>query len=184
MKVNREQFEQNHEKILASAAKLLREHGFESVTLSAVMKDAGLTHGGFYGHFQSKDDLVSQACAHSAKTLKADTMNEYCASYLSEAHRDNPGKGCILAALGAEAARQGPAVRHELTNNMLQIIEQLATTMPKGSAKSRRSKAIAAYSSMLGGLILSRLVDDPQLSKELLTINSNAVRASLVQKSD
>src|SRR5262245_718421 len=107
MRVTREQMAEHRQKILESAGKLFRAKGFEAVTVADVMKAAGLTHGGFYGHFKSKDDLIAETLAHS---LKGDQSNGELASfarrYLSPKHRDNLAGGCSTAGLAAETIRQ------------------------------------------------------------------------------
>src|SRR5262249_39705832 len=122
MRVSRQQFAENRQRILEVAAKLFREKGFEGVGVDGIMEEAGLTHGGFYGHFASKTDLAEQACAvalgKSAERWDAMTRDqpetglaEIARSYLSKRHRDNPGGGCVFAALGSEVARRSDAVR-------------------------------------------------------------------------
>src|SRR3954469_22029107 len=122
MKVSREQAVENRERIVETAARLFRERGFEGIGVADLMKSAGLTHGGFYGHFASKEDLIAQASAHAlgraqehwdkfAERVQDEPLAKLQTWYLSEAHRDHPGAGCLLAALGADAARQGGAVR-------------------------------------------------------------------------
>ena len=127
MKVSREQAAQNRERILDAAAQLFRERGFEGIGVADLMKEAGLTHGGFYGHFSSKDDLIAQASAreltrslaHWSKVgerASGDRLSAIAAVYLTSTHRDNPGAGCVLAALGPDVSRQGPAVRRAVTD--------------------------------------------------------------------
>ena len=110
MRVSREQVLENKRTILEAAGRLFRERGFESVTVADVMKSAGLTHGGFYGYFKSKDDLIAQALAEvlgRAAAPPAD-LADYAARYLSRGHRDNVAGGCPVAAL---AARSGLSER-------------------------------------------------------------------------
>ena len=120
MKVSRAQAAQNRERILDAAAQLFRERGFEGIGLADLMKKAGLTHGGFYGHFSSKDDLIAQASAREltrslaywnevGERASGDRLSAVAAVYLTGTHRDNPGSGCVLAALGPDVSRQGPA---------------------------------------------------------------------------
>src|SRR5213076_862901 len=119
-RVSREQAAQNRERVLDTAARLFRERGFNGVGVADLMKAAGLTHGAFYGQFESKEDLMAQACARAYEGVLEDwrtrvesssgnPLAEMLASYLSTAHRDRPGEGCVVAALGAEVAREGPA---------------------------------------------------------------------------
>jgi TetR/AcrR family transcriptional repressor of nem operon len=122
MKVSREQAAQNRERIIEAAAQLFRKRGFDGIGVADLMKEAGLTHGGFYGHFASKEDLIAEASARAltdsvavwsklADRASGDPLSAVAGAYLTSRHRDNPGAGCLLAALGPDVARQGPAVR-------------------------------------------------------------------------
>src|SRR5688572_31755633 len=113
MKVSREQAARNRERIVEAAAELFRERGFDGVGVADLMKEAGLTHGGFYGHFSSKDDLIAEASARAltgslalwnkvAERAPADPVSAVASAYLTSRHRDNPGAGCLLAALGPD----------------------------------------------------------------------------------
>jgi TetR/AcrR family transcriptional repressor of nem operon len=178
MKVSREQVVENRRNILDAAARLFKEQGFDSVTLVAVMKEAGLTHGGFYGHFQSKDDLIVQACAYAVaadEIGEAGTLHEVFTNYLSATHRDNRAVGCPFAALGSEAVRQSIDARNELTEGLKCMIDRLSELAPGDSDAKRRVAAISSFSAMMGGLVLSRLVGDPVLSDELLAANRQSL---------
>src|SRR5580692_1347596 len=118
MKVSRIQEAENHERILDVATRLFRERGIDGIGVSDLMKSAGLTHGGFYGHFKSKEDLIAQACGRAVAKMRdnwikvisqspADPLEALTKGYLNARHRDNTGRGCPIAALGAEVARQG-----------------------------------------------------------------------------
>src|SRR5437868_7121159 len=118
MKVTREQAAASRERILAAASRLFRERGLDGIGVADLMQDAGLTHGGFYGHFSSKEELMAEACANAlgksvqrwaklAEREGARALEALLESYLSKEHRDNPGRGCALATLGADVARQG-----------------------------------------------------------------------------
>ena len=126
MRVSREQMAENRERILETAATLFRERGFDGVGVADVMKAVGLTHGGFYGHFSSKDDLAAQALGRAfgnanqwleeAKAAEpAAPLQGIAGRYLSPLHRDDPGHGCPVAALGSDIARQGEASRQAAT---------------------------------------------------------------------
>lgn len=179
MKVSREQAAENRERILDAAAALFRERGFEGIGVSDLMKAAGMTHGGFYGHFSSKEDLMAQACeraslrsrglwAKLAERAPGDPLSEIAAVYLTSKHRDNPGAGCLLAALGPDAARQGPAVRSAVTEGVRSAFGFLARIVPGRTKAAKRRRAIASYASMVGAMILARAVDDRALSQEIL----------------
>jgi TetR/AcrR family transcriptional repressor of nem operon len=179
VRVSREQFTENRQRILEAAGRLFREKGLEGVGVDGIMNEAGLTHGGFYGHFASKADLAEQACAAALgrSTAKWEALThgppeaglaEIVRSYLSKRHRDDPGSGCVFAALGAEVARRSDAVRATVTKGVqaqLGILERVAGGRSK---PKRREKAIGALSGLVGAMVLARLVDDPALSNEIL----------------
>lgn len=179
MKVSREQVAENRKRILEAAAKLFRERGFENVTVAEVMSAAGLTHGGFYGHFDSKDALIEAAMAYDPSAFRGRVTLEhparYADAYLSRQHRDNVGSGCPFAALGSEASRASKEVRHTLTQRLRSQIDTLSASTPGATVEERRRAALASLSTMMGGLMLARLVDDDSLSDEILA----AARASL-----
>jgi TetR/AcrR family transcriptional repressor of nem operon len=172
MKVSREQVAEHRERILDSAAKLFREHGLDGIGVADLMKSAGLTHGGFYGHFASKEELMALACAraleHSVEKWRARSLSELVRSYLSTRHRDNPGAGCALATLAGDVSRQGALVRRAVTGGLRSLVEVLAQKVPGKTAAAKRRKALAMYSTMVGALLLARAVDDPKLSEEIL----------------
>jgi TetR/AcrR family transcriptional regulator, transcriptional repressor for nem operon len=180
MKVSREQFAENRVRILDAAARLFRERGFEGVSVAEIMQAAGLTHGGFYGHFASKDDLIAQAAAKLLNPPDDGTpidFADYAATYLSLAHRDDPGTGCLFGALGSESARASPETRRVLTQAVERQILRLAESVPGDSEAARRREAILSWSAMIGALTLARLVDDPALSEELLRETRARLRA-------
>jgi len=170
MKVSREQVAENRQKILDAASRLFRAQGFDAVTVVDVMKAAGLTHGGFYGYFKSKDDLIAQTLTHvAAQGMRADTdLARYAASYLSPAHRDDVAGGCPIAALGAETVRQTPEARAAMAEGLQKQIERFAAGAPQADAATVRRTAIGSYAAMVGAVILARLAQDPKLSDEVL----------------
>lgn len=186
MRVSREQMLENRERILETAATLFRERGFDGVGVADVMKAVGLTHGGFYGHFSSKDDLAAQALGRAfananrwtgeAKAADPQAPLQAIASrYLSPSHRDDPGHGCPVAALGCDIVRQGGASRLAATEGVRAAIAGLSAIAPGETAEERRASAIASYATLVGALVLSRMVDDEALSDEILA----AARAEL-----
>jgi TetR/AcrR family transcriptional repressor of nem operon len=179
MKVSRAEAAQNRERIIEVAARLFRERGFDGIGVAELMKFAGLTHGGFYGHFASKEDLMAQACARALEgSLDAmhkaaeggggNALSAVAAAYLSPAHRDRPGEGCALAALGAEAARHGSPVRGAFTQGVRSLVDMLTRLLPGKSKRAKRERALAIFASMVGALVLARAVDDAELSEEVL----------------
>jgi TetR/AcrR family transcriptional repressor of nem operon len=186
MRVSREQMRENRERILDAAATMFRERGFDGVGVADLMKAVGLTHGGFYGHFASKDDLAAQAIGRAfanannwlkeAKAAEPDTpLKAIAGRYLSTQHRDAPGQGCPVAALGCDIARQGEASRQAATEGVRAAIASLADAAPGEGGGERRRAAIAAYASLVGALVLARIVDDPALSEEILAVAASAL---------
>ena len=172
MRVSREQAAENRERIVDVASRLFREHGFDGVGVDAIMKEAGLTHGGFYKQFKSKDDLAAQALTKALtrgneKLSRFNEVESYVAAYLSERHCADRGDGCGLAALGTDVAREGKGVRRALTDYVAARLDWIAGLF-KGTAASRRKRAIATLSGLVGALTLARAVDDPALAKEIL----------------
>ena len=179
MKVSRAEAAQNRERIIEVAARLFRERGFDGIGVAELMNFAGLTHGGFYGHFASKEDLMAQACARAlegsldalhqvAERGGGNALSAVASAYLSPAHRDRPGEGCALAALGAEAARHGSPVRGAFTQGVRSQIDMLTRLLPGRSKRAKRERALAIFASMVGALVLARAVDDAELSEEVL----------------
>jgi TetR/AcrR family transcriptional regulator, transcriptional repressor for nem operon len=156
-----------HERIVKVASRLFRERGFENVSVAEVMKAAGLTHGAFYAHFASKEELQAAAVAYGQKVSlervqrnKAlRTKGSYADRYLSPRHRDNPGDGCTMAALGQEVARSAPELKAAFERGLQEIL-----SVEDGD----RKEAIFQTAALLGGVVLARAVQDPRLSDEIL----------------
>ena len=172
MKVSREQVRQHRERILTAASRLFRERGFEGVSVADAMKAAGLTHGGFYRHFASKDALLREALVYESPARRgrtdAESAAEYADAYLSTPHRDNRGTGCPIAGVGSEVARASAKVRAPLTKAIRHQIDRLSLASAGATPARRRRAAIASYSAMVGAVVLARIVDDEELSKEIL----------------
>ncbi|HEY4374752.1 MAG TPA: TetR/AcrR family transcriptional regulator [Burkholderiales bacterium] len=188
MKVSREQFAENRERILAQAGNLFREKGFDGVGIVDIMNAAGLTHGGFYRHFASKDELAAQTCRQAmdgtaqrwADLLQgegAQPLETLLRHYLSEQHRDQMGSGCMFAALAGDAARQEDGVRKAYSDGLSRLLDMLGGCIRGRSRQARRRQAIATMAEMVGAVILARAVDDPDLSKEILTATAQDLRA-------
>jgi TetR/AcrR family transcriptional regulator, transcriptional repressor for nem operon len=171
MRVSREQVLENKRTILAAAGRLFRERGFEAVTVTDVMKAAGLTHGGFYGYFKSKDDLIAQALAEvlgEPGKLPRDLLAA-AEQYLLPEHRDNFAEGCPVAALASECVRQPDDVRAEMTAGLKRQFEHLGRIAHGKDQAERRRNAIGNWAAMVGALILARTTNDTQLSDEILS---------------
>jgi TetR/AcrR family transcriptional repressor of nem operon len=155
-----------HELIIKEASRLFRERGFEHVSVGEVMKAAGLTHGAFYAHFGSKEELQAAAVAYGQKvSLERVRRNKtrknkrsYADRYLSPWHRDNPGDGCTMAALSQEVARSTPELKAAFERGLEEILSEAGD----------RKEAIFQAAAMIGGIVLARSVKDPRLSDEIL----------------
>ena len=191
MKVSREKAAENRERIVDAAGALFRAKGFGGIGVADIMKAADLTHGGFYGHFASKDDLVAQASRRTTARAAAKWQRVVAAApdqpyaallrhYLTPRHRDEPGSGCAFAALGTDAARSGKAVREAFAEGLEPLIEILAKAVPGRSKATRRRKAVAAMAGLVGALTLARAVGDAALSNEIL----EAARRELLAAAD
>jgi TetR/AcrR family transcriptional regulator, transcriptional repressor for nem operon len=188
VKVSREEAAANRERVIDVASRLFREKGFDGVSVVDVMKGAGLTHGGFYGQFDSKDHLAAEACdraaANAAKKWNtiadeagAEAFDTLVRLYLSPERVSAPGSGCIFAALGPEAARQGKPVRRVLAKGLECLLDVLNRTIPGKLAAERRRRAIAAMSEMVGAMVLARCVGDRALSDEILAAAASDLRS-------
>ncbi len=179
MRVSREKAAESRTRIVEAAARLFREKGIDGVGVDEIMQEAGLTHGGFYRHFASKEDLAVEAVAHAGAGGRAwqsaySDIGSLVSGYLSERHRDRVGDGCVIAALGADASRHGGGARHELTEHIRAQLGSLADLFTERTATVKRKRAIAALSGMVGALAIARAVDDPALSKEILVVARDA----------
>jgi len=166
---------EKHERIVKEASRLFREQGFQKVSVGEVMKAAGLTHGAFYAHFGSKEELQAAAVAYGQKVSlervqrNKDMRNKgsYADRYLSPRHRDNPGNGCTMAALGQEVARSTPELKVAFEQGLEEILSAQA---------GDRKAAIFQAAAMLGCIVLARAVQDPRLSDEILQSVRDEIR--------
>ena len=173
MRVTREKAAENRARIVETASRLFREKGFDGVGLDAIMNEVGLTHGGFYGHFTSKEDLAAEAVAHaleeSAELQRGYTnIADFVSGYLSESHFADRANGCALAALGGDMARRSKGVRSAATSYLRTQLERLAGLF-RGTTAVRRRRAITTLAGVVGALTLARAVEDPALSDEILS---------------
>jgi TetR/AcrR family transcriptional repressor of nem operon len=177
----REHKEQTRKRILDAASRAFRADGVAGVAIPRVMGEAGLTHGGFYAHFESKDALIAEAftqAAHEARervlpiseqAAPGEGLRAVIESYVSPRHRDRRAEGCPFPALAGEIAREAPAARHALNVALEGYLERLAGLMPGDfDAEKRYDRALALASGMVGAIMLARAVDDPALSDRLL----------------
>ena len=189
MRVSREKFAETRERILDAAARLFREKGFDGIGLGDIMKAAGLTHGGFYGHFGSKEDLQAQALSLALARSVTDwsqlidsaaarPLSALAGQYLCPDHRENVGEGCALAALGVDTTREGERVRRALTAGLEPLLALLSNVMPGRSRAQRHRQAIVTIAEMVGAIILARAVNDPALSGEILAATAEFIGSS------
>jgi TetR/AcrR family transcriptional regulator, transcriptional repressor for nem operon len=173
MKVSKEQVAHHERQILVAAARLFRQRGFDDVTVAEVMKEAGLTHGAFYGYFPSKEALIAEAIGQALppapdKARPRRLAAEFADGYLSVKHRDNLANACLFSSLGTEAVRGSADLRHHMTDAVRRRIDHLGAEAEGDTAAEKRRSAIAAWSAMVGAMVLARLVNDDRLSKEIL----------------
>ncbi|MFJ5296660.1 TetR/AcrR family transcriptional regulator [Pseudomonas sp. NPDC088368] len=176
MRYSAEQIAERRQQILHQASILFRRHGFVSVSVSDVMKATGLTHGGFYNYFRSKDDLIESCLAYvsecNKEQLEAGDQPEkalvsYLQSYLSEEHRDDVGAGCFMAALGSEIGRQ-PVGKAAFTEHLEAVLDHLAPLYAELDSPEPRAESIRMVVNMVGALTLARAVNNERLSDEIL----------------
>jgi TetR/AcrR family transcriptional regulator, transcriptional repressor for nem operon len=189
MRVSREQAAANRERILGVASRLFRERGLDGVGVADIMHEAGLTHGGFYGHFASKEDLMAQACERTL-TESAARWGKLCArtdgkpvsaiakNYLSTRHRDHPGGGCAVPTLGAESPRHGKKVRQAMAHGVRTLVDVLDESIPGKSRAAARKRALSTFASMVGAVVLARAADDTKLAEEILAAVLASIEAS------
>jgi len=191
MRTSREETARNREKILGIAGRLFRERGLDGVSLAEIMATAGLTHGGFYRHFPSKEALAAEACARVAEGTDANWCNARDAAaedalralidrYLTPEHRESAATGCIYAALGCEVGRSTDDALHQIFADGLQgLVNVLSEVGPEAHAEDRRSAAIGRLSSLAGALILARATKGTPLSDEILSAARSWLEATV-----
>ena len=195
MRISKEEAEANRARVLAAAARLFREKGVDGIAVADLMKEAGLTHGGFYNHFQSKEELAAAAfaaafaraieglrgrIANTGRRSRGKALEHYVDRYLARETRDRPGLSCPMATLGTDAVRHGAALRQEFAAGVRRYLDLFGELMPSTGSRRRR-ESIATLSALIGALTLSRACAgaDDALADEVLA----AVRAELAPKS-
>lgn len=177
--------EATREKILVEAARRFREEGIDTVGVANLMGGIGLTQGGFYNHFPSKDALAREAMTQALEATKArfekdGSVQALVERYLSAAHRDHPGRGCPAATLSQEIARASDEVRDGFTDELEKILAAIRGGLPADmSARQKKATAMAVFSSMVGSMTLARAVNDPALSEDILAAGRKAALAML-----
>ncbi|TGQ71598.1 MAG: TetR/AcrR family transcriptional regulator [Mesorhizobium sp.] len=190
MRVTRSQAEQNRQTVIDVASRLFRERGFDGIGVKDLMEGAGLTQGGFYKQFASKDDLVAQASRRAlesaAKRWSAavaahpeDPFGAVIDFYLSTGHREEKMDGCPVVALGSDVARQGFEVKASFEAGIREYLEMLGSWVGKAGGEETGGKAMAVLSTMVGAVVLSRAVNDPDLARAFLDAATVQVREAV-----
>lgn len=171
--------EVTHDRIVDAAARAIRRSGYDGTGVADIMKAAGLTHGGFYAHFNSREAMLAEAADRAgseavasmervaAKAPPQKALQAMMQAYLSEAHVKSIETGCATAALGSEMPRQAPEVRRAATRRIKEMIDLVARQLPGWGKPGAHEHALVTVSTMVGTLVLARAVDDPRLSDAL-----------------
>lgn len=181
--------ETTRRRIVETAAERFRKEGIANVGVANLMSEIGLTQGGFYNHFESKDDLTREALAMGLENMRkrlrdassktgVARLESLVNGYLSTTHRDNVGHGCMLTTLAIEAGRIDGPVRAQLTDGMKEMVKLVGSVLPESlKPKQREADAMAVVSCLIGTMILARATDDPQMSDRLLESGRRAALA-------
>jgi TetR/AcrR family transcriptional repressor of nem operon len=195
MRYDAEHKERTRERVVNVAAAAIREHGPSGIGVADLMNKAGLTHGGFYAHFRSKDELVAEAIGHMFderyETFRRCTegkdpargLEKYIDVYLSARHRDDPAQGCPMPILAGDLARLPAAAKARFQAGFDRIIQGTATLLAELGQSHPRATASSALAEMVGALALSRVVTDCDASDQLLRISRDAVKRRMGLKS-
>jgi TetR/AcrR family transcriptional repressor of nem operon len=187
MRYSKEHKLETHARIVKKASVRLREKGAHGIGVADLMKEAGLTHGGFYAHFDSREALVIEAFAYAMdrgterwrklaeQTPPDQRLASIVDSYLTPLHRDDPGRGCAIPTLGAEIARESPKTRKAFAAKLEQMIDMLAAQIPDVPRKAARKQATAAIATMMGTLVMARVAGSGDFSDEILGAGRDAV---------
>jgi TetR/AcrR family transcriptional regulator, transcriptional repressor for nem operon len=177
--------EATHERIVEVASRAIRRSGYDGTGVADIMKEAGLTHGGFYAHFESRTALLAEAgdragaegVAAAARVAAAappgQAIEAIMQAYLSQQHIDSMENGCPVCALGSEMPRQAPEVRRAATIHIKEMIDLIARQLPNWGEPQAHEQAMVLVSSLIGTTMLARAVDDPKLSLALRTATLN-----------
>ncbi len=188
MRITKQQAEENRARVVETAARLFREKGFEGIGVADLMRAAGMTHGGFYNHFESKDDLSAAACAYALtqavaaiesvaenEATRGEALGEYRRRYLSRKSRDAEGFRCPMVAFGNDVSRQGPDLREAYAQGLKRYLDAFVAAYANehGGRRSKaefRAEAVTHFATMVGAVSLARSVAkaDPALSDEIL----------------
>jgi TetR/AcrR family transcriptional repressor of nem operon len=187
MRYSREHKAQTHARIVRKASVKLREKGAHGIGVADLMKDAGLTHGGFYAHFNSRETLVIEAFTHAMDRSTAHwrklseaaplekRLSRIVNDYLAPLHRDDPGHGCAVSTLGAEIARESGRTRRAFSLRLERMIDMLADQFHGMPRQVARKRAMAAMATMIGALVMSRIAGTGEFSDDILDAGRGAV---------
>jgi len=187
MRVSREKFAENRARILDVAGRLFRERGFDGIGVADIMKAAGLTHGGFYGHFDSKENLAGEASKalidktriHWQEIVDAaegDPLAALLRHYLSR--RNLQSQACVFAALTQDVSRHGGEMQSTFASGLMDLADVLSPIVVGETPQERRARALSTLSAMMGAVILARAMDDPHLADEFLEATRNQLSAA------
>ena len=189
MRYSKEHKVETHARIVKKASVRLREKGAHGIGVADLMKEAGLTHGGFYSHFESREALVIEAFTHAMNRSmenwrkvaddkpSAQRLETVISKYLTPLHRDAPGQGCALPSLGADIARESPKTRKAFAAKLDGMIELLAENFPESGPKTARKQAMALLSTMVGALLMARIAGTGEMSDAILSAGRDAALA-------
>src|SRR6266516_6611326 len=187
MRYSKQHKQETHARIVKKASVRLREKGAHGIGVADLMKEAGLTHGGFYAHFDSREALVIEAFAYAMdrsterwrkvaeQTAPDKRLATIVDNYLTPVHRDDPGHGCAVPTLGAEIARESPKTRKAFAAKLEQMIDMLAAQIPELPRKAARKQAMAVIATLMGTLVLARVAGNGEFSEEILGAGREAV---------
>ena len=188
MKVSKQKVAEHREQIIAVAAKRFREKGFGGISVADLMQEAGFTHGGFYGHFSSKEELMElasqRALRETAKMWEkvieeapARPLEALVKYYLSSRHLSHAETGCLFAALGSELARQPRSMKEAMREEQLSILGVISRVVPGRTKAARRKQAMIVLAGLIGAMVLARSLPDSALSEEVLkTVAASVTR--------
>jgi len=178
--------DETRRRLIETSGRRFKRDGFDGAGISALVADAGLTNGAFYGHFTSKDDLISTVVGEQLAAQLAqvealphglDSVEAFVREYLSPEHRDDPGGGCPSAALLDEITRQGRATRQAYTEGIRALVDAIALHLGAGGSAGARDRAIGLLTILVSSLQFARAVTDPELSDQILrSAYGNAMR--------
>jgi TetR/AcrR family transcriptional regulator, transcriptional repressor for nem operon len=194
MRKSKAETAKTRERILEAASAQLLSHGITEAGLARLMRAAGLTHGGFYRHFASKDQLVAEACSQAVQSLASGLKSQIegkppdqalpllVGKYLSRSHRDRPPTGCVLAALGSELARADAKTREVATEGFLGLSRLIAGQLKNVPAKKAEVQSMAIAAAMIGAMTVARIVTDSRISNSILVGTRDHILKSVRRK--